>query len=123
MPQDASHYYYAISCPEPMHKFAWLINAKLSASFSEGETVKVNKVDFPVQRDRTVFLIRNRLSDGSTLIPTLKNVDYILKEAGGLTDSGRQKFVTELKRIDSVNAVILLDAKIVKGLNALNHLY
>lgn len=122
IPQESSNY-YAISCNEPMHKLAWMINTELNTNFKEGEPVRVNEIDYPIQVDGSIFLIKNRHSNGRVLVQKLNNVDYILKEIGGMTDEARRDLVSELKKIDSINAVINLDVKVVKGLVALNNLY
>ncbi|MFO8023107.1 MAG: hypothetical protein R6U65_11615 [Perlabentimonas sp.] len=122
IPQESSHY-YAISCNEPMHKLAWMINTELNTNFKEGEPVRVNEIDYPIQVDGSIFLIKNRHSNGKVLVQKLNNVDYVLKETGGMTDDARRNLVSELKKIDSINAVINLDVKAVKGLVVLNNLY
>lgn len=126
VPQEKTRY-YAISCHDSLHKFAWEINSQLSFQLRDCEGFETGDYTFPCQKDESslpevsMLILKNKV-ESYILFKEFSNIDYILKIQGNLLESDLKKIIASLKKIPSVVAIINLQPQNHKNISIIqNH--
>lgn len=105
----------AINTAEDDYHLAWLLNEHLSIALSRVEHVEQAIEDFHFSvfyaSDATgnpTFTLVRTLSSGKSLLKQLKNVDFILKISGTLTDDAIGSIIATIRTIPQISACILV---------------
>lgn len=118
----------AINTAEDDYRLAWLLNGclKINLVRAEHTTHNLNQ-SFPIfhhldEVGRLNYtLIANKV-DNSYLSPQLKNIDYLLKISGTLTDGLEQRVVSKIRSICEITACILIKTGTPTLINLLRNL-
>lgn len=119
--------YYAVSCQNPLHKLAWLLNNDLSLQLKQAEGIQKDDAIFPSVRDEetnpdfTTLIVQNKV-ENNLLARELPNIDYIIGFLGNITVSAAKKMASRIKATESVMAVIAIDPQKIKSINILQNI-
>lgn len=106
------------------HKISWMFNQELGAKFQQTDSVEVLKKNeggeyrFPVykfedERDVLYTLYANK-AENSSIIKSIKKVDYVLKCEGVSSKSEFNLFIESIKKLANVLAVFEIDQEQLK---------
>jgi hypothetical protein len=119
--------YFAISTTLSIHKLAWELNSNLHLKLSQVAPIDFKEACFPCLKDEeglpqnNILIVKNKL-EASILVKELANVDFILKIQGAVGTNEVKDFISRLKKIQSIAAIIGIDPKKIKGLGIFQHL-
>lgn len=110
---DENFIAFAVSSAEDDYRLAWLLNTTLDITLGRTESTEQDEERlFPtffyedVSCKQHYTLAANRTKTGQYLIPQLKNVDYIFKISGTLTDERQTQLINALRIIPEISACI-----------------
>ncbi len=126
--EEPASFVVAINTTEDDYHLAWLLNNSLKISLARAE----NLVPSSSKRFPTFFyvddvgginytLAANKM-EGIYLTAQLKNVDYLLKISGTLTENFKTEVLSKIRLICEVTACILIKTDNTTLLNFLNDL-
>lgn len=126
--EDATYFVVAINSAEDDYRLAWLLNSSLKIKLVRAERLThASDQAFPTffyldeVRGVSYVLASNRI-EGSYLLSQLKNVDYIFKFSGTLTDGFETEVLSKLRSISEITACILVKSGTPTLLNFLRNL-
>jgi hypothetical protein len=122
---DISFTLIGISSHENDYRLVWAVNSKLSFGFTRMADLVIHhpKLKTDLEFSRYIYtdedkylnylLISNRCPDGF-LFPEIKNLDYLLQIVGEADSRRLDVLIRELKKIDIISAVFMIDPKKLK---------
>ncbi len=118
----------AISTTEDDYRLAWLLNSSLKINLARAERLATSSLQsFPTffyidnVGGVSYMLVSNKVG-GMYLTPQLKNVDYLFKISGTLTENLKAEVLSKLRSIPEITACILVKANNTSLLSFLNNL-
>lgn len=118
-------WFFAISCAETIHKFAWNINSAMSLNLLVNQGISFNQTVFPTLIDQesipelSIVIAKNKM-ENQYLIKGLESVDYILMLKGETSDADIANFTAKLKNTQTATAIIPIKTEKFKGLSLIN---
>lgn len=107
------------------HKMSWSLNEELGAKFQLAESLIVeerNKIEpqnFPVYKyeesPEVLFTLYSNKIERSLLLKSLKEVDYIIKYEGELSEFSFSNFLNKVKKIKNILTAFEIDKEHLKS--------
>lgn len=126
--EDSTFFVAAINSAEDDYRLAWLLNGCLKIDLARTEHLMPSSDQtFPVfyYSDEvggvSYTLVSNKIG-ANYLAPQLKNVDYLFKISGTLTDSIQAEALSKIRLLEEVFACILIKTRASPLLNFLSNL-
>jgi hypothetical protein len=110
-------------------KVSWAINKGLGLKFARINNIvytkSLNQEGFPVysfddEKNQVKYNLVINKSLGFNFIPSLKNVDFILFLKGNVNESDTNSFITRLKQLTEIAAVVQVDPDKIKERDAIS---
>lgn len=124
---EPSLFVVAINTTEDDYRLAWLLNSSLKINLARAEHLApTSNQSFPTffymddVGGISYTLAANKI-EGMYLSPQLKNVDYLFKISGTLTESLKLELLSKIRLISEITACILIKTDSTPLLDFLNN--
>lgn len=118
----------AINSAEDDYRLAWLLNSLLKIKLVRTEHITpLSNQSFPVffyldeVGSMSYTLVSNK-TNGTYLVPQLKNIDYLFKISGTLTENFQTEAISKIRSLCEITACILIKSGTPTLLNLLRNL-
>ncbi len=116
----------AISSHLSDYKISWLLNQALKTKFQQSEDLLVVKIATQnVQSKFTTFKFEDEAdiiytlysirSDNDILLKSIKNIDYVIKFQGHISDTEIENILGKIKKLNNILTAFKIDFKELKN--------
>ena len=126
--EDPLPFVVAISTTESDYRLAWLLNSALKINLARAEYLASSSHQnfptffYPDDVGGIGYVLAASKVKGIHLTPQLKNVDYLFKISGTLTEDLKQELISKIRLIPEITACILVKTENSAFLCFLNNL-
>jgi len=107
------------------YKLSWLLNEELNFKFSQSDDIhfevpkSLDANKFSVYKsgddDDTIYTLYSNRSDKAILLKALKNIDFILKIEGELSNAQLLELIEKIKKLKNILTVFEIDQNSLKA--------
>jgi hypothetical protein len=106
------------------YKISWLLNEEMNCKFQQSNDLlitdqinnRTNKFGVYIYENGTdsIFTLYSNHTENEILLKSIKNIDYILKYQGQLSNNQFKQFIDKMKKLKNILTVIEIDKSKLK---------